>query len=163
MVSVRREPVLNGASIVVGHDGSASADGVLAWAVELAEAMEAKVVAAYIGRLHRLKCARGCTNGSPGYATGLIAEWAGNVNTEVHPVEAEGEPRLELVRLAERLGASLIVVGRRGTGGVRALRMGSVASYLVTNSPVPIACPLRRLRLNALAGALWKQPIDAQI
>jgi nucleotide-binding universal stress UspA family protein len=46
---------------------------------------------------------------------------------------------MELVKLAERHQAGLVVVGRRGAGVVRALRMGSVASYLVTNSPVPVA------------------------
>ena len=45
-------------------------------------------------------------------------------------------PRMELVNLADRLDAALLVVGRRGKGTVRALRMGSVASYLVTSSPV---------------------------
>jgi nucleotide-binding universal stress UspA family protein len=101
--------------------------------------MEAKVIAAYIWQASSSEVRPRLHERLTGDATRSIAEWAGNVNTEVHPVEAEGEPRLELVRLAERLGASLIVVGRRGTGGVRALRMGSVASYLVTNSPVPIA------------------------
>jgi nucleotide-binding universal stress UspA family protein len=54
-------------------------------------------------------------------------------------MEIEGEPRMELVNLAPRLNAGLLVVGRRGQGRVRALRIGSVASYLVTSSPVPIA------------------------
>ena len=46
---------------------------------------------------------------------------------------------MELVGLSERVNAGLLVVGRRGAGKVRALRMGSVASYLVTSSTIPIA------------------------
>jgi nucleotide-binding universal stress UspA family protein len=46
---------------------------------------------------------------------------------------------MELVKLAEQHDAGLLVAGRRGGGEIRALRMGSVASYLVTNRPIPVA------------------------
>jgi nucleotide-binding universal stress UspA family protein len=72
-------------------------------------------------------------------ASRSIEKWVGEVSSDVRPLELEGEPRMELVNLARRLDAGLLVIGRRGKGTVRALRMGSVASYLVTSSPVPIA------------------------
>jgi nucleotide-binding universal stress UspA family protein len=40
---------------------------------------------------------------------------------------------------AQRLNAGLLVAARRGRDGVRALKVGSVASYLLNNSTVPIA------------------------
>jgi nucleotide-binding universal stress UspA family protein len=72
-------------------------------------------------------------------AVRTIEAWASDVSPDVRAVEIEGDPRSELVRLAEREDAALLVVGRRGSGGVRALRIGSVVSYLVTASPIPIA------------------------
>jgi nucleotide-binding universal stress UspA family protein len=137
---IRHEPVpLTGASIVVGHDGSPSADRALEWAVALAQPMEAKVIAAYMWQASSSEVPPRLHERLTADATRSIAQWASSGGTDVQPVEAEGEPRTELVRLAERLHAGLVVVGRRGTGGVRALRMGSVASYLVTSSPLPIA------------------------
>ena len=51
----------------------------------------------------------------------------------------EGEPRARLVELSERMGATLVVVGRRGTSRLRGLRTGGVSSYLVANSPTTVA------------------------
>jgi nucleotide-binding universal stress UspA family protein len=137
---VRHEPApLSGASIVVGHDGSPSADHALEWAVGLAQPLGAKVIAAYIWRASSSEVRPRLHERLTTEATRSIEEWAGQGGSEVQPVEVEGEPRMELVKVAERLAAGLVVVGRRGTGEVRALRMGSVASYLVTSSPLPIA------------------------
>jgi nucleotide-binding universal stress UspA family protein len=123
----------------VGHDGSPSSRRALEWAVDLAEPTQAEVIAAYVWQTsssevrprlhHRLRSAAGES----------IQKWASEVSPGVRPMEIEGEPRMALVDLAERLQVALLAVGRRGKGTVRALRMGSVASYLVTNSPVPIA------------------------
>jgi nucleotide-binding universal stress UspA family protein len=137
---IRHEPVpLTGASIVVGHDGSSSAARALEWAVALAQPMEAKVIAAYIWQASSSEVRPRLHERLTADATKSIEQWASDSDPDVQPTEAEGEPRTELVRLAERLHAGLVVVGRRGTGDVRALRMGSVASYLVTSSPLPIA------------------------
>jgi nucleotide-binding universal stress UspA family protein len=141
VIIVRQErPTPSGqAPILVGHDGSLSSRRALDWAVELAELTQAEVIAAYVWqttasevrpRLHRrLRASAGES----------IQTWSREVSPRVRPMEIEGEPRMALVDLAGRLNAALLAVGRRGKGTVRALRMGSVASYLVTNSPVPIA------------------------
>jgi nucleotide-binding universal stress UspA family protein len=72
-------------------------------------------------------------------ASQSVEAWAAEVSPDVRAVAVEGEARHELVQLAEHLDAALLVVGRRGAGGLRALRIGSVGSYLVTASPIPIA------------------------
>ncbi|HUJ66683.1 MAG TPA: universal stress protein [Acidimicrobiales bacterium] len=132
-------PALPGSTILVGHDGSASARSALEWAVDLAGPLKARVVAAYAWRAGASEVRPALHERLKGDATSAIAGWAGQVGEDVEPVEIEGEPRMELVKLAEQRNAGLLVVGRRGGGEIRALRLGSVASYLVTNSPIPVA------------------------
>ena len=138
---VRQEepPQLAGSSILVGHDGSPAARRALEWAVELSRLVPAKVMAAYIWQANASEVRPTLHDRLVNDATKSIESWAGEVSADVEPIEVEGEPRMELVRLAERHDAGLLVVGRRGKGTIRALRMGSVASYLVTSSPIPIA------------------------
>ena len=138
---IRQEPVtpLPGATIVVGHDGSAGAHQALQWAIALAGATGATVVAAYAWQTGASEVRPRLHERLTSDASRSVEGWTQGVDFEVRPLDVEGEPRQELIRLAERLNAALLVVGRRGSGGVRALRIGSVVSYLVTASPVPIA------------------------
>jgi nucleotide-binding universal stress UspA family protein len=127
------------APILVGHDGSPSSARALEWAAGLVPATHAEVIAAHVWqasssevrpRLHR-RLSRA--------AHESVERWARAVSPPARPLEVEGEARMGLVDLSQRVNAGLLVVGRRGAGNVRALRMGSVASYLVTSSTVPIA------------------------
>jgi nucleotide-binding universal stress UspA family protein len=138
---VRHERDLPDASspILVGHDGSPSSARALEWAAGLARATHAEVTVAHVWqaassevrpRLHRRLSTA---------ARQSVDQWAQAVSPPARSLEVEGEPRMELVGLSQRVNAGLLVVGRRGAGKVRALRMGSVASYLVTNSTIPIA------------------------
>jgi nucleotide-binding universal stress UspA family protein len=49
-----------------------------------------------------------------------------------------GEPLRELLRAAKAAKADVIVVGARGTSGMRHLLLGSVAESLLSRSPVPV-------------------------
>jgi nucleotide-binding universal stress UspA family protein len=49
-----------------------------------------------------------------------------------------GEVDLEIVALAEELGADLIVMGSRGLGGVRRALMGSVSNSVVRHAHCPV-------------------------
>jgi nucleotide-binding universal stress UspA family protein len=49
-----------------------------------------------------------------------------------------GEPLRELIDTAHASGADLVVVGARGTGGIRHLLLGSVAEGVLSRSPVPV-------------------------
>ena len=51
---------------------------------------------------------------------------------------ALGEPDEEIVRLAEELGVSLIVVGSRGLGRIRRLLIGSVSDSVVRRAHSPV-------------------------
>jgi nucleotide-binding universal stress UspA family protein len=57
----------------------------------------------------------------------------------IHALEVEGDPRAELVDVATKTKASVLVVGRRGGGRLKGLRVGGVTNYLMTNSPTTVA------------------------
>jgi nucleotide-binding universal stress UspA family protein len=138
---VRQEPIapLAGTTILVGHDGSASAHAALGWAVALGRATGGQVVAAHVWQTGSSEVRPRLHERLTAEAARSIEGWAGDVGPDVRAIEVEGDPRSALVGLAEREQAALLVVGRRGAGGLRALRIGSVVSYLVTASPIPIA------------------------
>ena len=50
----------------------------------------------------------------------------------------EGEPIVELLAEALRIGADLIVIGSHGRRGLQRLLLGSVAEYVVRRSPIPV-------------------------
>ena len=49
-----------------------------------------------------------------------------------------GRPDEEIVKLAEEIGAGLIVMGSRGRGGVRRSLMGSVSDSVVRHAHCPV-------------------------
>jgi nucleotide-binding universal stress UspA family protein len=56
----------------------------------------------------------------------------------IEPRVEVGNPGAMLCRLAEDLGADLIVVGSRGHGRIRRAFMGSVSTHVVNNAPCPV-------------------------
>lgn len=72
---------------------------------------------------------------------------------------AIGRPADEIVALAQRLGASLVVVGTHGRRGVRRVMLGSVAEEVMRASPcevltvrpLPVSRWTRRLQRRAMA------------
>jgi nucleotide-binding universal stress UspA family protein len=49
-----------------------------------------------------------------------------------------GGPGVELTILAKEIGASVLVVGSRGRGGIKRALLGSVSDHLVRNAPCPV-------------------------
>jgi nucleotide-binding universal stress UspA family protein len=49
-----------------------------------------------------------------------------------------GRPDAEIVKLAEEIGAGLIVMGSRGRGGIRRAVMGSVSDSVVRHAHCPV-------------------------
>jgi nucleotide-binding universal stress UspA family protein len=49
-----------------------------------------------------------------------------------------GVPDREIVELAEKLGAGLVVMGSRGRGGIRRALMGSVSDSVVRHAHCPV-------------------------
>jgi nucleotide-binding universal stress UspA family protein len=61
---------------------------------------------------------------------------AGGTVAEEHLIEGPVAP--EIVRLAEEIGAGLIVMGSRGRGGMRRALMGSVSDSVVRHAHCPV-------------------------
>jgi nucleotide-binding universal stress UspA family protein len=49
-----------------------------------------------------------------------------------------GGPGTELELLAREIGATVVVVGSRGRGGIKRALLGSVSDHLVRNAPCPV-------------------------
>jgi nucleotide-binding universal stress UspA family protein len=58
--------------------------------------------------------------------------------SRVRTMALEGEPADALVACAETIHADLIVMGRRGLGGLGALLLGSVSHKLIQLAPCPV-------------------------
>jgi nucleotide-binding universal stress UspA family protein len=58
--------------------------------------------------------------------------------SSIHEFTPEGDPREEIVAIAEEWGADIIVVGTHGRTGLTHLLMGSTAEYVVRHSKVPV-------------------------
>jgi nucleotide-binding universal stress UspA family protein len=125
--------------ILVGIDGSRGAVRALTWAGLLAQLMAARVSVIHAWetksaevrpRLHRRLEATAQTT---------VERWVVDAGTGGEAIAIEGDARAKLVEFAERLKADLIVVGRRGTSSLTGIATGGVTSYLVSNSPIPVA------------------------
>jgi nucleotide-binding universal stress UspA family protein len=122
------------APIVVGVDSSAESIAALHWAAALATATNAEVIAVHAEGL--------LEEGSyvPHVDVGdLIAHSLSGAETAVAvtSLTEPGSPTDTLLRVADRVGAGLIVVGHRGVGATGS-DIGSTALALVSRSAVPV-------------------------
>jgi len=131
--------------IVVGYDGSEASRAAVERALALAKLSGGKLVVAtvvppptvFLGELLLPEVVDVSTVEEPARRqlealVREIREAAGFENVE--PVILMGDPADELVAYAEDNGCDLIVVGRRGRGGLERLILGSVSSKIVNIS-----------------------------
>jgi nucleotide-binding universal stress UspA family protein len=69
-------------------------------------------------------------------AEALRTENAGAARLETRVIE--GDPGPALCRLAVDIGASAVIIGSRGRGGLKRAFLGSVSDYVVRNAPCPV-------------------------
>jgi nucleotide-binding universal stress UspA family protein len=136
--------------IVVGVDGSEHADAALDWAVRMAKGMGSEVIAVFaISQPFYFDA---------GYVTAVAPPqfdpvWRAEITKEFEEkwckplIEAgvkyritveDGRPASVIARVADGTDADVIVVGRRGRGGVAELVLGSVSHELILHSKRPI-------------------------
>lgn len=132
--------------IVVGVDGSESSQAALRWAIRMAEGMGSKVTAVY---------ALGVPSYFPepfGVPVQYDDRWREEMKNEFEtwckPLKAsgvgyrtvmeDGRPASVIAGVAEREDADVIVVARRGRGGVAELLLGSVSHELALHSTRPV-------------------------
>ncbi len=122
--------------LVVGVDTSRESLMALDWALQLAARLDARIITVHsVGLLEE-----GGYRPHPDLES-LIHEARRRLGpsaaTKVEIVEEDGVPQDVVLRVAEREGADLIVVGSRGLGG--ALRqLGSTSEALISRSSRPV-------------------------
>jgi nucleotide-binding universal stress UspA family protein len=127
--------------ILIGIDGSESAQAAARWAVDLGGQLGARVLAVHGFPRHPMLS--GDTNDDL-YAEEqreFADEWCkpleeGGVDYQL--IMEVGDPRDLLLSVAVREHADMIVVGNRGRSPVVELMLGSVAGYVSHHAPVPV-------------------------
>jgi nucleotide-binding universal stress UspA family protein len=130
-------------TIVLGYDGSEGSEHALEQAVELAQLEGARIVVVFA---YEIPAAYGGETGDYRRAVREIGEQ--QTEKAVARLEEAGidyavelvadRPVAGLVAVAERVGASMIVVGTNGEHPLTGIVLGSVPHKLVHVSPVPV-------------------------
>jgi nucleotide-binding universal stress UspA family protein len=140
VVVVRNDRFLgDGDVILVGKDGSEGAKRALGWADALATATGAGLHAVYAWRATVSERPPRMGRRLETRAASAVQGWTGEIADAIDSEQVEGDPREVLVSAAERVGAAFTVVGRRGAGGLRSMRLGSTANHLVRHAPTNVA------------------------
>lgn len=149
--------------ILVGLDGSDSSRAALDWAISLARGMEAELVAVYVTRPTVSRYPE--SGPTPSYDLVLRAEFEKDwcrplIEAGIRHrmlVEEGRRPAEVIAAVADRLEADIIVVGRRGRGGVAEFLLGSVSHELTLHAgrPVLLISPSRKAGASG-DGAAWR-------
>lgn len=136
-------------SIVVGVDGSEPAAAAIEWATAMAKGMDAEVTAVFA----IAPMVYAFPEGYPMVPPQLDPEWRTAIRADFEDtwcrplkdagvryraVMEDGAPASVLADVAERVDADVIVVGRRGRGGVAELVLGSVSHALTLQAHRPV-------------------------
>jgi nucleotide-binding universal stress UspA family protein len=133
-------------AIVVGTDGSRAAEAAVEKVIERVrgDGVTVHLVCAYPGRstLERLGLsARQETVDMRGVASDVLARAERRFREAGFAVEKharEGDPAQTILDVADEQSADLIVVGARGTTGLRRFTLGSVAAKLSHHAPTSL-------------------------
>jgi nucleotide-binding universal stress UspA family protein len=157
VVIVRSPSVATDAVVLVGHDGSEGAATALAWAASLGELGHDRVVVVHAWDPRSAEVSPRLHKRLQTEAEANVRRWVAEAGVTADAVAVEGDPRTTVVGLAAEMGATLVVVGRRGTSRLTGIATGGVTSYLVSNSPTSIAVlPPSATPDGAVAGATTK-------
>jgi nucleotide-binding universal stress UspA family protein len=134
--------------IVVGTDGSQSAQTAVAHAIELAKAHGSalEIVSAYVPvPSDRLREEKTQVPGDIAHAVGPREDVNANLDNasakaieqgvEVNTHPREGDPADAILDVAEETGADLVVVGNKGMTGTRRFLLGSVPNKVSHHAP----------------------------
>jgi nucleotide-binding universal stress UspA family protein len=130
--------------IVVGVDGSESAQAALAWAIRQAKLTGAGLDAVVSWSIPATAAAAGplpdsydpAADAAAALTEAVAPARAANPDVDLRTVEVEGPAGPGLVEYAET--AQLLVVGSRGHGFVAGVLLGSVSEYCVSHAKCPV-------------------------
>lgn len=130
---------LPGGTVVAGADAAAANESALRWAAETARALDGHLAALFVHSAMADVMTHTAANWQyPGEAE-VRAHVAGAAGEAAEVVLRGGNPVEELVRLGAERDAALIVVGRRGRGGLHGLLLGRVPAQLLHHAGRPVA------------------------
>jgi nucleotide-binding universal stress UspA family protein len=133
--------------IVVGMDGSTHSSAALKWALRMAKGMGSQVIAVYAVDVPMY------FPQPYGVPVQFDEEWRAAMKSEFEDkwckplkvsgvryrtVMEDGRAASVVAAVADRENADIVVVGRRGRGGVKELLLGSVSHALVLHSKRPV-------------------------
>jgi nucleotide-binding universal stress UspA family protein len=143
--------------VLLGLDGSVASQAALRWAAALVRAEGGDLVVAAVRNPPLAEVWPETTEERRGAASEDLDRWCEPLDDASVPFRrmlVEGDPRRELLELAELHRVELVVVGARGSGGHRhALHLGSTTHHLVHHTIVPLVA------VPATARAAWPASI----
>ena len=129
--------------IVLGYDGSESANAALAETIRIASGLGAKVDVVYAYHVNPLGGIQEGTIsdqlekiGEQELGRAIVDLEAAGIEVASHIVS--GRPAEAILLVAERVGASMIAVGTVGEGAITGALLGSVVLKLVQRSTLPL-------------------------
>ena len=137
--------------ILLATDGSDEAAMAAEAAAELSKQSGSEIHVAYVlpapaqligHHLYSAEMRESLLGGAEREAEGFLKDRAEQIGADGGEVAEthlrSGEPDKEILRLAEELGAGLIVIGSRGLGAVSRALMGSVSDSVVRHAHCPV-------------------------
>ena len=137
--------------ILLATDGSDEAAMAAEAAVELSKQSGSEIHVAYVlpapaqligHHLYSAEMRESLLGGAEREAESFLKDRAEQIGADGGKVAEthlrSGEPDKEILRLAEELGAGLIVIGSRGLGAVSRALMGSVSESVVRQAHCPV-------------------------
>ena len=127
--------------IVVGVDGSSQGNAALRWAFDEAAVHHSELTAVFAWQLPFLDIPgafdrQEVEDLAKEFLIKAVAEVEPNPTVPVKLLVAEGDVSESLIHAAE--GADLLVLGSRGRGGFKGLRLGSVSQESVAHASCPV-------------------------
>jgi len=125
------------ANVVVGYDGSTTAQTALAWAGLFSSLVRARVHIVHAVGLLEGAAMGGVYDAHRARALQCAVD-AGMSASDVEWAVLNGDPCSVLLRESVSIPADLVVVGTRGAGGHSGLLLGSTSLELVEHSTIPV-------------------------
>ncbi|WP_437277088.1 universal stress protein [Sorangium sp. So ce375] len=137
-------------TLLLAHDFNATSELALDKAIELARKLSAKLVVAHVYSVPVYSFPEGSSLIPSAEDAARIADAAqrsldqvlarrrDTSGVEISGVLRAGVPDEEICRLAEEIGADMIVIGTHGRGAVARALLGSVAQKVVRSAKVPV-------------------------